>query len=169
MGEPVAVVAHRVGEDLGGEPVVLAGADVARAQVLHLPRRRHRHRSPGVEQRLEHRPVRAFDPDPGQNELGQPGRQPGQAGAAMADRVPPQHRAGGVDDADGVVSTVESCMCTCWLLPQRASTRWSRDVHADRSLIGAHGAQPCCPSARPGPPDPAELSLAVTSSKRPWQ
>ena len=60
--QPDAVGAQRVGQHEGVEPVVfVAGRAVAAAQVLDLVGADDDHGDPGVEQRVDHRPVGAFD------------------------------------------------------------------------------------------------------------
>ena len=92
--QPGSVGAQHVGQDVGVERVVLvAGRAVAAAQVLQLLRCDHHHREVGVEQRLDHRPVRALDrdldhPGPAQprHQLAQPGQGVGDGEPVLSDR-----------------------------------------------------------------------------------
>src|SRR5215207_1427794 len=55
------------------------------------------------------------------------------------------------------------CMCASWLVVQSGSTRWCRDVLVGRSLIGARWRAALSPLGTSWcPPDPAELTLALT-------
>jgi hypothetical protein len=63
--EPQMVGAQHVSEHERVQRVVLvAGVAVAATQVLQLPRVDHEHGEPGVEQRLNDRPIRPFDRHP---------------------------------------------------------------------------------------------------------
>ena len=102
VGVAVAVGAHRVGQQIGVEPVVLARPPIAGRRFFTCrggttaTRRPH----PAAPRPPDRRAARS---DPVNAQLGQAGHESGQPGPAVADGVAPQHRAGGVDDADRVV------------------------------------------------------------------
>jgi hypothetical protein len=104
--QPGPVGAQRVGEDERVEPVVfVAGRAVAAAQVLDLVRADHHDREAGVEQRLDHGPIRAFDRYLGAPRAGEHLDQFPQPGRAVLDAAPEQFAAAGVHDRDRVIIT----------------------------------------------------------------
>ena len=102
-GEPAAVGAQDVGEQVGVEAVVLVpGGAVAGAQGGDLSAGDDEHGQAGVEQGRHDRAVAAFDRDPADLVAVQHGDQLGQPGRGVRDGKPLDRGAGVVDDADGV-------------------------------------------------------------------
>lgn len=102
-GQPAAVGAQHVGEEVGVEAVVLVpGGSVAAAQGSDLAAGDDEHGQAGVKQGGDDRAVAAFDRDPGDLVALEPGDQLGQPGCGVGDGEPFYRGTGVVDDADGV-------------------------------------------------------------------
>ncbi|GAB7042528.1 hypothetical protein JCM9533A_63780 [Catenuloplanes niger JCM 9533] len=102
--QPAPVGAHGVGKDVGVESVVLVpGRAVTPSQGFDLRRWDHQDGAAGGQQRVDHRPVAAFDADLVDTVPVQDGVQPVQTCFGMGDAEPFDRIAVAVDDADGVV------------------------------------------------------------------
>lgn len=142
--QPAAVGAHDVGQDVGVETVVLvAGRAVSAAQVLELRGRDDQDGQSGAQQRLDHRPVGAFDTDLGDIGIEQPTDQITQTGSIVPDGEPVQRLALGADHADRVV--------VFGPVDPRADPRRGRRIgHTHRCLLAvpAVGRHPVVPGRR---------------------